>query len=44
MENNKKDSVALGFVVFTSIILIGILGIFQFIQSVVGIVCWALGI
>jgi hypothetical protein len=44
MENNKKDSVALGFVVLTSILLIGILGVFQFIQSIVGIVSWALGI
>lgn len=44
MENNKKESVALGFVVFTSIILIGILGVFQFIQSVVSIVSWALEI
>ena len=44
MENNKKDSVVLGFVVFTSIILIVGLGIFQLIQSIVSIVCWGFGI
>ena len=44
MENNKKDSVALGFIVLTSILLIGGLGIFKLIQSVVGIVRWGFGI
>tara|TARA_R110000744_G_scaffold187808_2_gene307197 strand:- start:616 stop:750 length:135 start_codon:yes stop_codon:yes gene_type:complete len=44
MENNKKESVALGFVVLTSILLIAALGIFQLIQSVVNIVYWALAI
>tara|TARA_B110000116_G_C16713362_1_gene525585 strand:+ start:210 stop:344 length:135 start_codon:yes stop_codon:yes gene_type:complete len=44
MENNKKDSVVLGFVVFTSIILIVGLGIFQLIQSIVSIVRWGFGI
>ena len=44
MENNKKESVALGFIVLTSILLIGGLGIFQLIQSFVGIVRWGFGI
>lgn len=35
MENNKKDSVVLGFVVLSSIIIIGALGFFQLGQSIV---------
>jgi hypothetical protein len=44
MENNKKESLALGYLLLTGITVVSLFGIFQIVQTIVIVVSWGISL